>query len=190
MSGPALIFVTHPEVVVDPAIPVPRWHLSDQGRARMARFAASPVVARVGALWCSDEVKAIEAAAIAAAALRLTPRQHPGLGENDRSATGYLPPDAFETAADAFFAHPDISVRGWERALDAQARILRTVRTLVAGHGPGDLMIVSHGAVGTLLSAALHGVPIHRRLDQPSQGHFWRARLPGLEPLHGWRPIA
>lgn len=189
MSTRALIFVTHPEVVVDPAIPVTRWCLSDRGRDRMARFAASAVVDGVRALWCSDEVKAVEAAGIVAQRLGLIPRLHPDLGENDRSATGFLPPAVFDSTADAFFARPFDSVQGWERAVDAQARILRGMREVVAGHGEGDVMIVSHGAVGTLLAAALRGLPITRALDQPFQGHFWRASLPGLEMLHGWQSI-
>lgn len=34
------------------------------------------------------------------------------LGENDRSATGYLAKEEFEETSDAFFAHPQESVRG------------------------------------------------------------------------------
>jgi hypothetical protein len=34
------------------------------------------------------------------------------LGENDRSATGFLEPDVFETTADRFFAEPDRSIDG------------------------------------------------------------------------------
>jgi hypothetical protein len=46
-----------------------------------------------------------------------------GLGENDRSAAGYLAQQEFEAIVDAFFAQPQTSVRGWERAADAQTRI-------------------------------------------------------------------
>ena len=34
------------------------------------------------------------------------------LGKNDRSATGFLEPDVFETTADRFFAEPDRSIDG------------------------------------------------------------------------------
>ena len=54
------------------------------------------------------------------------------LHENDRSATGYLPPDRFEAVADRFFAEPETSVLGWERAVDAQARIVACVARIVA----------------------------------------------------------
>jgi hypothetical protein len=47
--------------------------------------------------------------------------------ENDRSATGFLPPDEFETVANRLFAEPLVSIRGWERAIDAQLRIVREV---------------------------------------------------------------
>jgi hypothetical protein len=29
------VFVTHPDVAIDPAVPVPRWPLSPRGRERM-----------------------------------------------------------------------------------------------------------------------------------------------------------
>ena len=112
------------------------------------------------------------------------------MGENDRSATGFLPPSEFEEVADAFFAAPELSVRGWERAVDAQTRIRKAVSRIVAGHGDGDLAIVSHGAVGTLLFCALAGRGIARSFDQPFQGHVWTARLPDLVPKTGWVPIA
>ena len=100
------LFITHPEVVVDPHVPVTRWRLSDKGVARMRTFVASPVVERVGAVWASSETKAIEAAGLLAARLGLPVNVNPELGENDRTATGYLPPDEFEVVADAFFERP------------------------------------------------------------------------------------
>ena len=100
----ALIFVTHPEVEIDPAVPVPRWRLSDRGVARMRAFVASDVVAGVSAVWASTETKAIEAAGLLAARHGLPVQVREDLGENDRSATGFVPPDPFERLADAFFA--------------------------------------------------------------------------------------
>ena len=46
------------------------------------------------------------------------------LRENDRSATGFLDEKEFEATVDAFFAQPETSVRGWEPAVDAQARAI------------------------------------------------------------------
>jgi len=66
-GGRRLIFLTHPEVAIDPAVPVPRWHLAPPGIARARRFAASGAIDRVAAVWASTECKAIEAAGICAA---------------------------------------------------------------------------------------------------------------------------
>ena len=39
------LFITHPQVTIDPGIPVPDWTLSQVGRERMARFASSSTAA-------------------------------------------------------------------------------------------------------------------------------------------------
>lgn len=187
---PTLLFISHPEVIVDPGKPVERWCLSPAGVDRMRAFSRSPVPASVRSIWCSTETKAIEAAGILAGALGLGISVSHDLGENDRSATGFLPPDEFESVADRFFAFPADSVRGWERAVDAQARIQKAVARIVGNHQEGDLAIVAHGAVGTLLFCALSGKPIDRSFDQPFQGNIWTAALPSLEPITGWIPIA
>ena len=65
----ALIFITHPEVTIDPATPVERWRLSDAGVRRMRLFAESGAVKNVASVWASGEAKAIEAAGLLAAGL-------------------------------------------------------------------------------------------------------------------------
>jgi broad specificity phosphatase PhoE len=186
---PTVFFITHPEVVVDPNIPVPQWRLSERGIARMTAFAASSRLASVAAIWSSAEVKAVEAAAILAAKLGLTASIEPDLHENDRSATGFLPPDEFERMADAFFAKPEQSIRGWERAIDAQARIVNAVKRILAAHAQGNIAFVAHGGVGTLLQCHLLGEAISRRFDQPSQGHVFAFDLATLKVIHGWKKL-
>ena len=100
-----------------------------------------------------------------------------------------LPPADFVAAADAFFAAPDQSYRGWETARAAQARIVEATRTIVAQQGAGDVIIVSHGGVGTLLWGHLAEVPIDRRHDQPGQGCYWIADLPALAVRGPWQQI-
>jgi len=183
-------FITHPEVIVDPALPVPQWRLSARGVARMQAFASSQTVADVATIWSSEEVKARQAADILAAARRLPVARHAGLNENDRSATGFLPPAEFQAMADAFFASPQDSVRGWERAVDAQARVQAAFAAITAGNPAGDIAIVAHGGVGTLLYCALAALPISRQHDQPAQGHVWGYCLNSRRLLGGWQPIA
>ena len=156
----------------------------------MRHFAESPVVANVSSVWASTEAKAIEAAGMLAARFGIGVRVASDLGENDRSATGFLPPAEFEKVADAFFANPEESVHGWERAIDAQQRIRHAVDGILAQRGSGDIAIVAHGAVGTLLLCSYRQRPISRKSDQPFQGHYWIATLPSLTVRQSWRPIA
>jgi broad specificity phosphatase PhoE len=187
-----LLFVTHPEVAIDPATPVPDWPLSARGVARMEAFATGPLAADVGAIWSSAERKARDGAAILAAARRLRPKVEVDLRENDRSATGYLPPERFWPVVDAFFARPHESVLGWERAVDAQARVVAAVARIDAAEtAPGDVALVAHGGVGALLLAAATGRPISRALDQPvaGGGAFLTLARGGMRLLQGWRAI-
>ncbi|NNK77304.1 MAG: histidine phosphatase family protein [Litoreibacter sp.] len=187
---PSLLVITHPEVTIDPDIPITDWTLNEAGRHRAAAFAASETFAGVTHIWTSAEKKACDTAEILARPRNLPVKVDPLLGENDRSATGFLPPAEFEAAADAFFARPRISFCGWETAADAQARIHHAVTSIINRHDGADLAIVSHGAVGTLLWCGLSGSPIDRCHDQPSQGHYWCAELSTLKPETAWRSIA
>ena len=137
----------------------------------------------------SAETKAVETATPLAQALGCAMVVRERMGENDRSATGYLPPEAFETAAEAFFAAPETSYKGWETAASAQARITAAALQICSMQRQGDLAIVTHGAVGTLLYCALMREAISRQFDQPGQGHFWSAELPALLVTHGWQSI-
>ncbi len=185
-----MIFITHPEVAVVADTPITEWKLSNRGRERAKAFASHSLLSNVTAIWASTERKALETAEILARKRRVPVKTDPSLGENDRSSTGFLPPAEFERCADRFFASPRESHRGWERAADAQSRIVDAVKDIVAGHPGGDLTIVSHGAVGTLLWCNLAGRPIDRRHDQPSQGHFWIADLDNLRPRSAWQALS
>lgn len=182
------LYVTHPQVTIDPAVPVPLWGLSAAGAERARIAATRPWARRLRRIVASEEAKARETAAILAEAAGLSVEVRPGFHENDRSATGYLPPDRFEAVADAFFAAPDRSVLGWETARAAQGRILRAVEAALAGHPPEQpVAFVGHGAVGTLLMLALAGRPIARAADQPpGGGHLFAFDLHDRHPLCGW----
>lgn len=110
--------------------------------------------------------------------------------ENDRSATGFLPPSEFEAVADQFFANPHSSIRGWERAIDAQHRIVSEVDTVLGTNGAGDIAFVGHGGVGTLLLLSLSGREIGREADQPAGGgNYFAYDIGARRVIHSWRPI-
>jgi broad specificity phosphatase PhoE len=187
-----IYFVTHPDVVIDPTIPVPQWPLSARGRSRMRHLLSQDWIPHVTAIYCSTEQKAIDGAAILSEAIGMPFHQVAALGENDRSAIGYLPKAEFEVTAAAFFTRPSESIRGWERAIDAQARIVGVVEHIVStAPGTGPIVLVSHGGVGTLLLCHLKGVAISRTEEQPGAagGNYFLFHMPEGALVHGWKPI-
>jgi broad specificity phosphatase PhoE len=145
-------------------------------------------------IFASSERKARDAAQIFADALGLGGYSVIAkLGENDRSATGFLAKDEFEATVDAFFAQPLKSIRGWEPAADAQARIVGAVEEAVFQTlERADVAIVGHGGTGTLLYCHLAGLPIDRRYDQPATngGNWFAFDWASRKLLHdGWQSI-
>lgn len=164
-------YLSHPEVVVRPDCPVTEWGLSQQGVMRLRGFSRAGWLRNVTGIVASAERKAQETAALLSEVLSVAIETDLEAGENDRSATGYLPPSKFEFAADAFFASPDLSYQGWETARAAQRRILAAARRALAVGGPnGSVLMVGHGAVGTLLRQAIRGEAISRSGDQMPGG--------------------
>ncbi len=185
-------FITHPEVVIYPEVPVPQWTLSNTGIDRMNQFVAKLWIRTVSGIYCSTERKAIDGAQIISEQLRLSFTQIEELGENDRSSTGFLPVEAFEIMATRFFNNPTQSIEGWERAIDAQARIVRAIKSLTNEDSTeGDIAIVSHGGVGTLLLCYLSRSAIDRSMDQPGGGggNYFSFDRESLKLIHGWRPF-
>ncbi len=189
-----LRFATHPQVRISADVPVPLWGLSEVGRSRAALLATQPWLARTTRLISSGETKALETAAIVALATGLPIEVRRTLHENDRSSTGFVPPARFEQMADKFFGQPDESVEGWETAATAQIRVKAATDDLLADDD-NEVLIVAHGAVGTLLLCDFLGLPITRAEDQlggeaaPGGGNYWTLDRATATVLHRWRPI-
>jgi broad specificity phosphatase PhoE len=185
-------YLSHPQVRIDPDQDITSWSLNDVGRARVQALAVSDGLKETQHVISSAETKALETAHPLAKALgcsvvvRVQVRLRP---ENERSATGFLPPDEFETVADEFFAKPDQSVRGWETASAAQHRIVTEVSACLQLYPAGDLLFVGHGAVGTLLFCQLSGLTISRAYDQGPGGGGCYFEFSDIQPTpkNGWQ---
>lgn len=193
MSGNAY-YITHPQVHIDPNIDVPKWGLNETGKQRVA-----DLVKRLGnennigskiKIISSDETKAIETAQPLADGLNAEIIIDRLMGENDRSATGFLPPEQFEQVANQFFANPTKHIEGWESAEDAQKRIVTRYELHRRNYQDYDLIFVGHGAVGTLLYCHLAGEIIDRKFDQTGGGgNFFKIDLVSQRAVNHWQPI-
>ena len=183
-----LRYASHGDVVKDPAIPVPEWSLNELGRRQAAALARASWGPNVRLVVSSAEPKAVQMAQpfVAAHGLELDVRG--ATGEVDRSSTGYVPEVRHTELANRLFATPDRSADGWERAVDAQARVREALVDVLVAGGP-DVLVVGHGAVGTFLWCALAELTIARSLDQDGPGHVWAFDLDTSTPLHSWTAI-
>jgi broad specificity phosphatase PhoE len=184
------LYISHPQVEMDPAIPVPQWSLSTRGRERAKGFASATLVKGLKSLVASHEVKAQETAAILGEALGVPVIHAEGFGEIDRSVPGYVPAEKFEELANLCFARPEESAEGWERAVDAQARIVAAFERVLASHDGQPIGFVGHGGVGTLLKSFLGKRQISRAGDQPlGGGNAYMVRLSDRLLLGDWMPF-
>ncbi|WDR01817.1 histidine phosphatase family protein [Devosia algicola] len=163
------LYLTHPQVEIDPAIEVPQWKLSGVGRERAHDLSKRLRLPPKTRLIASTERKAMDLAQILSEDHGLDITSAVVFNENDRSATGFLPGDAFEIAANCFFGEPEKSHAGWERAIDAQCRIVAAVEGAIAATSR-PLIFCGHGAVGTLLKCHIVGTAITREQDQGHGG--------------------
>ncbi len=185
-----ILYLSHPEVNIDPQTPVPEWKLSDQGRRRLKAACKRGWPGRGLRIIASPEVKAQQTAELIANAFALPLHTHPDMGEVDRSATGYVPHDRHEALADALFAQPSIGPQGWESAQAATARITKAFQEVLA-EVSDDMLFVGHGAVGSFLWCALTQSPIARAADQRRCGSFWVGHMGpnGFAPRHAWQAL-
>lgn len=189
------LYVTHPEVVIDPNAAMPRWGLSSLGKSRAERFANHPLVTNLTRIVSSTETKALELAAILAAGCDTPVDSGDKFDESDRRSTGFVPAARFEALLDALYAHPDESPEGWETARDAQRRVFGAFNDVLAGHDASKpIGFTGHGTVGTLLKCHLGGLPIarsedQRRIGNPGGGNVFVVRLSDRKLLTDWIPM-
>ncbi|MEM6652633.1 MAG: histidine phosphatase family protein [Pseudomonadota bacterium] len=183
-------YLTHPQVLIDPSVPVPDWGLSQAGLKRALAFKKSSILKDTKSVFSSGERKARETADILALEIGVEVVIRERTHENDRSATGFLKPSEFETIADQFFAMPNESVRGWEKAADAQSRIVEEAEQIFRDAPEGDILMVGHGGVGTLLLCYFSGYDIDRKHDQVGGGgNLFALDLETRSVVHSWLPM-
>jgi broad specificity phosphatase PhoE len=185
-----LVYVSHPQVVIDPAVPVPEWRLTREGHSRVEAVAGQPWVTRLQAIATSPERKARETAELLGRVSCAPVSVLDTSGEIDRSSTGYVPHVEHERLADLLFARPGQSASGWERAVDARARIMQAAKALLdANSDKAAIAMVGHGGIGTLLARGLSGDGYDRAHDQPMGGCAFAFDSKTETILFHWTPL-
>ena len=130
-----LRYITHPNVVQDPEVPVPQWGLSELGRQRAEAMARQPWAATIGRVVSSPETKAREAAEVLAGALGLAVEvRHESFANSEFVDMARSHGVSIITAADSEF--PQIAD---QTAPFVYMRLQGTAESEVLGYSPDDL---------------------------------------------------
>jgi broad specificity phosphatase PhoE len=168
-----LFLIRHAPVTLELDRPSDQWTLTSEGIALAQQLAALPIIDSLDAVYTSPEPKARETARPLAERFGLHLLHRDALRELDRGPANLPGRTAYDAAVERAFSDPEQSMNGWERAVDAQTRIVACVREADRQHA-GPIAIVSHGLVLSLLLAHLREQP---RVDFAE----WRAiALPAL----------
>jgi broad specificity phosphatase PhoE len=187
-----VLYITHPQVLIEPSTPASQWHLSEHGRTRATAFGRSARMLGVRVLIASREIKAQETAQMIGRTTEAEIETGRDLHEADRTATGFVDEERFVGLLAAFYAEPRRGPEGWESGQTAQARIVRAVKAeLDLSPSDLDIAFVGHGTVGTLLKCALAGRPIaaaedQRQMADPGGGNLFGFDADSWTLLNDW----
>lgn len=148
-----LVLIRHSMPEVDPSVPAREWQLSEEGRRRCVLLAREVSAYDPVAVVTSREPKAIETGQILAEGLGVACETAGGLQEHERPWTPWEGREAFEDKVARFFERPESLVFGEETADQAGRRFRAALEEVLQRHGQGNLAVVSHGTVMTLLVA-------------------------------------
>lgn len=166
-----LILVKHAQPQVDPRWPAREWSLAPDGQRQSRRLAQRLAPFLPARIISSDEIKAIQTAAILAEQLGTTHCVQPDLDEHRRLQAGYLPAVEFQQTLADLFARPAQRVYGSESADEAHARFRAAVLGIMQRNTSGNIIIVTHGTVISLFVSRLSdqdGYTLWRQLGLPS----------------------
>jgi broad specificity phosphatase PhoE len=172
VSDSLLYLVRHAEVVLLGDVAPQDWQLSSEGQRAARLLGDAPQWKRLNLIASSPEAKAVATARPIATATALELRTEHALREVSRGATPLVTASEYERLVAAHFAAPCESVHGWERGIDATARIRECIDRLMSEGGPA-VCVVSHGLVLSHYLADLRGMPAPlieewRALPQPA----------------------
>jgi len=128
------------------------WPLSERGEEQVKQLAAQPFWDEVKAIISSPAPKAIATVHPIAVERNIPIHAHDGLRELRRTKERLADYDARVIEV---FQRPALSVGGWERAADAQRRMLTTLEELIQKFDGAPFAVASHGMALALLLASL-----------------------------------
>lgn len=186
-----ILYITHPEVVIDPYTPVPEWGLSTVGLERLRSALNGWSLPNISAIHSSPERKALDTSQEFRDRFGCNINVLESLAELDRSSTGYLPQKEHDTISSQAFKNPSKSIRGWERVSMLQSRTVDCFNQIAATLDNGKIALISgHGGAGLTLYAHLKRERTFRKeLAARRMGSIFAVRVADNSIVFPWTPL-
>lgn len=182
-----LIYITHPQVDLDPEIEISKCKISSEGWIAVDRLLKSNFWKGVKALYSSEETKAVQVAEKTSQTFGLRLRSLESLNELDRESTGLLPLEEYMDAVKFTYKNPEESFRGWETLQSSFERNTKTISNIMAGDTGKTVAIIGHGSAGTLIKCFIKGVSPSFKEDPQKTGCYFVADWDNKEIISDWQ---
>ena len=132
-------------------------HLSEKGHHQARRVSDWLKADRIGAVWSSSMIRAVQTAEPCAKHAGLTIKQHSGIVEFDQSSGRYIPTE--ELKRENFAAWQAMATGGHKIDMHAfQARVVSGMEEIVAAHPGQAVAVFCHGGVINVWAAHVLGI--------------------------------
>lgn len=157
-----LLLVKHAAPRIVEHLPSSQWTLSDVGERQCETLCSRLVDYCPGAIFTSDEPKAVRTAAALGSRLEIPVSPLAGLHENDRTGMPFLDDaSALDGQMEEFFRRSNDRIIGNETADEAHQRFAGAVRQALASTAGETTIVVAHGTVISLLVGRANRVSAH-----------------------------
>jgi broad specificity phosphatase PhoE len=182
-----LIYITHPEVTVDPEVPIDQWELSEEGFDSVERLLEWDLFDEVDYVYTSEEKKAYTVAEQIKRKCGIDYAKIKDLGEMDRSSTGVISPkEKYMEAVKSAYENPASGINGWESHLAVMLRNAKVIEELAKNHKDKTIMIVGHGGAGTTIKCFIKKILPNFSEDPQETGCYFIANLDKWEVIQDW----
>jgi len=165
-----VFLIRHADAEIVAHVPAAAWHLSNAGYGRARTLATKIKPNGLTHIHSSTEPKALQTAEVFGDVFGVPIVKVRGLQEHERPNVPLLADDVFQRTMQGFFDRPSECVFGNESADEARTRFEQALVPLIDNYS-GDLVVVTHGTVLTLMVAAKNRIdpfPFWKQLRMPS----------------------
>lgn len=143
-----LIFIRHSQSLVNPAIPIASWGLSDEGVILAKKLAKLAVINSLDVIYSSLQPKALETAAFATEGMSIMIKKDDRLTESTSFTNKFVDLETLNENDRKYYADKNLSINGGETYTEALARFMTALEdiTLVESEST-NIGIVSHGNI-------------------------------------------